>query len=83
MMEASNGKLSKSLKARIATSPLLGDHVELKFQNIDDLRSIFTLHDPTDSVTVRVKVETAIKLAQWLDENVVEPFFEGQEEEEV
>ena len=73
-------KLSKSLKARIATSPLLGDHVELKFQNVDDLRSIFTLHDPTDSVTVRVKVETAIKLAQWLDENVVEPFFEGVEE---
>lgn len=70
---------TKKLEAKFTTSSI-GDHFTLRFSNTVDLKKklikeVFTIHD-NNEVSVRLTPESALKLAQFIDESLEDYDFE-------
>ena len=55
------------LNVRVANTAVIGDHFEIKVTNTDTLE-LFKYDPNTDTVKLRISLETALQLAQFIDE---------------
>ena len=57
------------LQARLASHLKIGDHFEIKVQNTEK-EELFVYNKATDSIKLRISLETALQLAQFIDEEM-------------